>query len=343
MPRPQEAAPVLCLGETMAVLVPAEPGPAHLARTWTRAVGGAESNVACHLVALGVPARWVSAVGADAFGAAVLAELTAAGVDVTDVRTDPDRPTGLYVKEADAAGSPVRYYRAGSAAAALGPDLLDRLDLTGVRLVHVSGITAALSDSCLDLLRAVLRPSRPHLVSFDLNWRPALWRHRDPTVLRDLANAADIVLAGADEAELVWGTGDPVELRALLPDPRTLVIKQGARGATLVTGDTVEFQPALRVEVVEPVGAGDAFAAGFLAATLAGQPPATRLRAGHLQAAVALLSHEDVGHPLPAHLTAGLLAADTATWSATHLRAPHLVTAPDPLGAPDPLSTVEGP
>ncbi|MET1072779.1 MAG: PfkB family carbohydrate kinase, partial [Umezawaea sp.] len=167
-----QAGGVVCLGETMVVLVPAEPGPAHEVVRWTRAIGGAESNVACHLARLGVASAWVSAVGADAFGQAVLDAVGGVGVDVTGVRVDPERPTGLYVKEADAAGSPVRYYRRGSAASAMGPETLDGLDLTTVRLVHVSGITAALSDSCLALLRAVLtRPRNGLQVSFDLNWR----------------------------------------------------------------------------------------------------------------------------------------------------------------------------
>ncbi len=323
MDQPALSGDVVCLGESMALLVPAEAGPVHEVRTWTRTVGGAESNVACHLARLGVRSRWVSAVGQDAFGQAVLADVAAAGVDVSDVRIDPVRRTGLYVKEASAGGSPVRYYRDGSAAAGMGPDLLAGLDLGATRLVHVSGITAALSDSCLALLRALLHgPRTGYQVSFDLNWRPALWRDKDPAVLRELANAADIVLAGEDEAEIVWGTGEPAALRALLPAPATLVVKQGARGATLVEGDQEVFEPALRVDVVEPVGAGDAFAAGFLAATLLGQPARTRLRAGHIRAAAVLLTREDVGEPLADELVEKLLAADEAGWAGAHLVAP---------------------
>ncbi|QFZ22362.1 sugar kinase [Saccharothrix syringae] len=311
---------VVCLGETMAVLVPAAPGPVRGVRTWLRAIGGAESNVAVHLARLGVRSRWVGAVGDDAFGGAVLDAVGGAGVDVGGVRVDPDRPTGLYVKEANAAGSPVRYYRRGSAASAMGPEVSAGLVTDDVALVHVTGITAALSDSCLALLRAVLARPRRVPVSFDLNWRPALWRDRDPAVLRELADAADVVLVGSDEAEAVWGTGDPDGLRALLPNPTTLVVKQGARGATVVEGGVSTFQEGLRVEVVEPVGAGDAFAAGYLAAHLAGCAPARRLRAGHLQAAAALLTREDVGEPLPPEVTAPLLDADPATWAAAHLR-----------------------
>ncbi|MCP3804249.1 sugar kinase [Allokutzneria sp. A3M-2-11 16] len=291
----------------MAVFVPA-PGD----RTWIEGVGGAESNVACHLASRGFRSRWVSALGQDSFGRAVLSRVRAAGVDTADVHIDPTRQTGLYFKEPGA----VTYYRRGSAASALGPDLLDRISLAHTRLVHVSGITAALSPSCLGLLRAVLRDRRgDYRVSFDINWRPALWEHGGgPELLRELADSADIVLVGSDEAEALWGTDDPAEVRALLPGPETLVVKQGADGATLMESGQRVFEPALAVDVVEPVGAGDAFAAGFLASTLDGQGAGRRLRAGHLSAAGTLLTHEDVGEQLPAELASALLDADEPAW-----------------------------
>jgi 2-dehydro-3-deoxygluconokinase len=313
-------ADVLCLGETMALFVPAEDGPPHEVVTWTRTVGGAESNVACHVAALGLRSAWVSAVGDDAFGRAVVSAVASFGVDVSGVVVDPDRPTGLYVKESDAAGSPVRYYRRGSAASGMGPALAGALPVDGVRVVHLSGITPALSDSCLALVDALVTAPRRHLLSFDLNWRPRLWTGRDPSVLRTLAAAADIVFAGADEAELVWGAGSPEDVRALLPEPATLVVKQGAEGATLVEGAAAPvFEPALRVDVVEPVGAGDAFAAGFLCATLAGWPPRRRLRAGHLRAASALRTRHDVGPSLPAAFVESMLDASAEEWAAAHV------------------------
>lgn len=306
----------------MALFVPGEDGPADRVRTWIRTVGGAESNVACHLAALGVRAGWVSAVGDDALGRAVVADVAAAGVDVSQVLVDPVRPTGLYLKEITPAAI-VRYYRSGSAASCLGPELLSTVDLDGVKLVHTSGITPALSESCAAMTRALLAlPRRTHRMSFDLNWRPTLWADRDASILRELADAADIALVGADEAEAVWGTEAPQRIRSILGGPSTLVIKQGERGATMIERDPVTgedraavFEPALRVDVVEPIGAGDAFAAGFLAATLAGASPSRRLRAGHLQAAAALRTRDDVGPPLPAEVVAELLEADDRTWA----------------------------
>jgi 2-dehydro-3-deoxygluconokinase len=310
---------VLCLGESMALFVPAEDGPPDTVSTWTRTVGGAESNVACHLASLGVPTSWVSAVGDDAFGRAVVSAVASFGVDVSAVVVDPVRPTGLYVKESDATGSPVRYYRRGSAASGMGPATVAGLPLATARIVHTSGITPALSDSCLALTRELFAVDRSFTLSFDLNWRPRLWLERDPSVLRTFAAAADLVFVGADEAAAVWGVGTAAEIRAFLPEPATLVVKHGADGATLFDGATAVFQPALRVDVVEPVGAGDAFAAGFLAATLAGWSPTRRLRAGHLRAASALRTHHDVGPALPEEVVATLLAASAREWAAAHV------------------------
>lgn len=315
----------VCVGETMAVLLPERPGPLEDVPSFRHSCGGAEANVARGLVALGVPAAWAGRVGDDGFGRRVVRELAASGVDVRGVTVDPERPTGLYVKEAGPSGSVLHYYRDGSAGSAIGPGMLDDPAtgpmLAAARLVHLSGITAALSDSALALARALLARPRDHLVSFDLNWRPALWRHRDPSVLRDLMDAADIVMLGADEAAAVLGTPDPDALRALLPGPSTLVVKDDAHQAVAVTRDGTVTEPALRVEVVEPIGAGDAFAAGYLAATLRGYGPRRRLRLGHLTAAATLVVPGDHGPPPPPDLVEALLSASPDAWAGTTVRA----------------------
>ncbi|AUG77014.1 Putative 2-oxo-3-deoxy-gluconate kinase [Kitasatospora sp. MMS16-BH015] len=321
----------VCLGESMAMLIPEPAGPLELAEGFRHSYGGAESNTACTLAALGVPAAWVSRVGADGFGRRLVERIAAHGVDTSGVVADPARPTGLYVKEtgsgADhpydlgAGRSRLHYYRRGSAASAMGPDLLTDPAaeplLAAAELVHLTGITPALSDSCHRLVRTLLAvPGR--LVSFDLNWRPALWAGRDRQALRFLMNAADVVLFGADEAREVLGTDEPVALRKLLPRPAVLVLKDDARQASSIAPDgTVTTEPALRVEVVEPTGAGDAFAAGYLAGTLRGLPEPARLRLGHLAAAAALTSRGDLGTPPPAELRDRLLAAGPDAWAAT--------------------------
>ncbi|MFJ7628041.1 sugar kinase [Streptomyces sp. NPDC097595] len=313
--------PVTCIGETMAALVPDPVAPLEGAGALGVRIAGAESNVAVYLADHGVPARWVSALGDDPFGRRIRAEVAASGVDVSGVRTDPHRPTGLLVKDPGTDGTRVHYYRRGSAASALTPGLLDDEAVRTAGLVHLSGITPALSTSCHDLVAALLEPpadERPCPVSFDVNHRAALWPpDTAATVLLGFARRADITFVGLDEAQALWGghLGDAAAVRALLPEPRVLVVKDGGVAATAFDGDRVHTVPAPRVEVVEPVGAGDAFAAGFLAGLLRGEEPVRALRLGHLTAGAALRVTGDHGPlPGPDRLKA-LLDADAAEWA----------------------------
>ncbi|MFJ1792537.1 sugar kinase [Kitasatospora griseola] len=326
----------VCLGESMAVLLPDRPGPFEAVGAFRPSVGGAESNVAAALAGLGVPTAWISRVGADGFGRRLTGDLAAAGVDVSAVAVDPHRPTGVYLKETGGSDLPhdlgpgrsrLHYYRTGSAASALSPALLDdpaaAALLDRAPLLHLTGITPALSDDCLELVRALLARRRPgRLVSFDLNWRPALWRRRDPSVLPALLDAADVLLLGADEAEDAFGTGDPTALRKRFPTPSVLVVKDSGHLVTALDreGGSVT-EPALQVEVVEPTGAGDAFAAGYLAGTLRGLDQRSRLRLGHLAAASALTAPADHGTLPDARTVAALLAADERDWAATRISA----------------------
>ncbi|MET8231680.1 sugar kinase [Micromonospora sp. NPDC005298] len=297
--RPSGPAPVevAAVGETMVVLCPAPGEPLEDAAQVAVSVGGAESNVAGYLARLGHRVTWVSRVGDDPFGRAVVRHVAAAGVRVDSVRVDPAAPTGLYVKDPGPAGTAVHYYRAGSAASRMDTGALADPALAGARVLHLSGITPALSATCRALAEHAVsdRPLPGALVSFDVNHRARLWpAERAAPVLRDLADRSDLVFVGQDEAYTLWGTADPAAVRRLLPGPHTVVVKDGAVGATALYRDAEPvFVPAPRVTVVEPVGAGDAFAGGYLAGLLRDLDPARRLRLGHLVAAQALGSIGD--------------------------------------------------
>ena len=282
-------------------------------------VGGAEANTACMLAALGVPAAWISRVGDDGLGRLILATLRAHGVDVSAVETDPDRPTGLYIKEITAAATRLRYYRTGSAASAMGPALAQHPAIRGADLLHLSGITPALSGSCAALIDTLLGESRPgRRISFDVNWRPTLWRGADPQRLLDSARRADLVFVGADEAEAAWGADTPEQIRDLLREPELVVVKQGAEGSTAFQGESRVHVPALALDVVEPTGAGDAFAAGFIAAGGSRFPDApslrSRLRLGTLAAGAVLRVRGDLATPPAARVIEAYLALDEAEW-----------------------------
>jgi 2-dehydro-3-deoxygluconokinase len=316
---------VACLGEALVLVSPPPDAERHLA--------GAEANVAAGLVAWGVAASWIGRLGDDEFGALARAELTARGVDTSAVEIDPCRPTGHYSKctGVDDSGertSTSTYRRSGSAATVMSPEFLDAAHVAAVlrpaSVVHCSGITAALSDSCRAMMRRLVtdRPGISGTVSFDVNWREQLWPDGDPGVVVELANRADLVLVGADEAVRVMGTDDPAALRRILPGPAMLVVKDGARRALAVDrgGNTVSV-PALRVEVVEPVGAGDAFAAGYLSGVVRGDGVVACLRRGHIGAAGTLTVAADSAAPPPVAVMSRLLGCSERVWSATAVTA----------------------
>jgi 2-dehydro-3-deoxygluconokinase len=206
-------------------------GPLEDVETFRRSVGGAECNVAGGLAALGISTGWISRLGDDGFGRHVLRDLRARGVEVGGVEEDPDRSTALYVKHSMAGRSRMHYYRSGSAASAMDPTFLDRPAvkdrLASAELVHTTGITAAISTTAAEMLErlADLRDHYGFVLSVDLNWRPALWRDKDPAPLWRLLRAADVVLIGADEALVFAGTKDADELRELLGARSTVVMK----------------------------------------------------------------------------------------------------------------------
>ncbi|WCH93977.1 sugar kinase [Streptomyces moderatus] len=335
---------VVALGESMVTFLPSRPGRLADVPSFERAIGGAESNVACGLAAAGHSVRWVSRVGSDGFGDHLVEAIGAHGVDVSAVGRDAARPTGVYFRTAGDRATDtheVAYYRAGSAASVMSVENVDLTAVRSGRVLHLSGITAALSQDCLGLMRELMAPraGRP-LVSFDVNHRSGLWRDADgPRVLLELARGADVVFVGEDEAEEAWGiTGGPDAVRAALPEPHVLVVKQGGVGATAFVSAAGSswlvaqfpappgaapargtFEPALAVDVLASTGAGDAFAAGFLSATLRGLPVRDRLRHGHLWAAAALTAPGDLAAP-PARDTADRLAAlDDAGWEKLRL------------------------
>lgn len=291
---------VLCVGETMALVTPTEPAPLRSATSFEIKAGGAESTVAMYLADSGVPASWVSRVGDDPLGWRLIDEIAANGVDVTGVATIAGHPTGVYFKDPGEGGTTVHYYRSGSAASTMDESMLAGVDWTNVTVLHVTGITAGLSASCSRMLEALMRDARGRgvLVSFDVNYRPGLWSVSEAAPrLSVLSALADVIFVGRDEAETLWRIGDAEPLFEYLDPPGRLVVKDGAIGAVEVvrqpTGLRRDFVASRTVEVVEAVGAGDAFTAGYLDALLCGASVEERLDHGHALAARTLGSTHD--------------------------------------------------
>jgi 2-dehydro-3-deoxygluconokinase len=270
---------VLAFGETMATLRAEEPGPLRLARSMRLSVAGAESTVAIGLSRLGHTSAWVGRVGADEFGRLVVDRLRAERVDVSAVTVDDAAPTGLLVREQRTADlARVRYYRTGSAGSRLCPDDLAPALACGARVLLLSGITPALSDTALAATRAAVAHAvgTGWVVCLDVNYRAALWsRSAAADTLAPLAASATVVVGDATELALVGGA-EPV--RGLLAGGvREVVVKEGERGATVWTADGSRSAPARPVTAVDVIGAGDAFVAGYLSGLLDGLDIEARL------------------------------------------------------------------
>lgn len=308
----------VCVGETMVMVTPTPGGRLDAESTFVLRAGGAESNVAMFLAALGHRVAWAGRVGADPLGDLVVDQVGAAGVDTSLVEVDPTCPTAVYLKDPTPDGTRVYYYRRGSAAAGMGPAYAARLAGVPATVLHMSGITPALSASCRSLVDELIvaRPAGRRLVSFDVNFRPALWADAAGAAvdLLRLARLADVVFVGLDEAARLWDVRTPEQVRDLIGPPGTLVVKNGAVDAVAFHDDGATVEPARPAEVVEPVGAGDAFAAGWLSGALRGLDHTARLRLGHLVAGAALGSVSDFASLPPVETICAVLGIPPDVW-----------------------------
>jgi len=301
----------------MAQFVPTDGRKVEAAEEFALHHAGAESNVAIGLARLGHRVAWVSRLGRDALGERIRSAIQKEGVETALVETLDSRQTGIFIKDPAGGARSVTYYRRDSAASTLDKTDIDRALKTNPRLIHLSGITPALSTSCDDAIGYAIDVARTKSIktSFDVNYRPSLWRdHSDAaTRLFELANLSDIVFVGLDEAESLWGIKSVEDVRSTLRAPGVLVVKDGSRRAVAFGGGQLVSVPALQVDVVESVGAGDAFAAGCLSGILQGGGLSVSLRFGHLMARAALTSLSDQGEVLtPESLT--LLVGDESLW-----------------------------
>ncbi|UXY23492.1 sugar kinase [Streptomyces cynarae] len=289
---------LVTVGETLAALSASQPGPLSLGADLRLGLAGAESNVAVGVSRLGGRAVWIGRVSEDALGDLILRELRAEGVTALAVR-DP-APTSLLLKERRTAGHHrTRYYRTRTAGAGLTPQDIPEDVVAGAAVLHLTGITPALGDGpAKAVTRAVdIAADAGATISLDINFRSLLWSEEEArNALLPLLRRCDLVFAGVHEARLaVPGTDDPGELARGIRDlgPSGAVIKLGAEGAFALLDGQPHRQPAIPVRVHDSVGAGDAFAAGYLAELLAGEPPEQRLRTAALLGAFAVSTAGD--------------------------------------------------
>lgn len=306
-------------GEVMTMFVATEPGPLERVTTFTRALAGAETNVATGLARLEHRVGWIGRVGDDPFGRYALGELAGAGIDVSTVGIDRDAPTGFQLKSHAGGGDPeVVYFRANSAGSRLAPSAAFDAYIAGARHLHLTGIPLALSSTTRAFAYRAVEVARAAglTISFDPNLRPSLWSSTEEmvSVTNDLAARADWVLPGLGEGALLTDRTDAAGVAAfyLGRGATRVVIKDGAAGCASFSASGRVDQPVFSVRVVDTVGAGDGFAAGLISAHLDGLPEPAALERAAAVGALAITSAGDKdGLPDRSELRAFLAQAST--------------------------------
>lgn len=266
---------VVTFGETMVLFNPETQGPLRYVGTFTKSIGGAESNVAIALARLGHKAGWFSKLGDDEFGRYIKSTVMGEEVDVSRVKKDPKRTTGILFKERFSTVNPnVYYYRKGSAASHLMMEDLDMEYIASAKILHVTGISLALSEEMREAVFYAVKEAKKRgvLISFDPNIRLKLWSEEEAreTIL-EMVKLTDLLFPGKEEAELLLGLTEPEEIAVtfLKLGVQTVALKLGKSGCYVKNKETEAFVHGYTVDhPVDTVGAGDGYAAGFISGYL---------------------------------------------------------------------------
>jgi 2-dehydro-3-deoxygluconokinase len=265
---------LVTLGEVLLRLSVPSPGRFETACQLDVQIGGAEANVAAACARLGLKVAWISALPANQWGERIRRELVGHGVDCAHVRTTEHARVGVYFLEYGAPPRPVRvlYDRRDSAFARLTEDDVDWEPVRRARLVHLTGITPALGEGPRSLVRRAMREASAF--SFDVNYRASLWSPADARRFLDtVLPQVRYLFLGQAEAQTIFSltgaTEQTLEALARLAPKATVSLQLGEAGATVLDGGRF-YRPGRvpAVQVVDPIGAGDAYVAGFLWAVL---------------------------------------------------------------------------
>lgn len=278
---------VVTFGESMGLMMPTGPKGIEYSAQFEKSLAGAESNLAIGIARLGHSVGWFGQLGGDPLGRYILKQIRGEGVDVSRAVLAADAPTGLIIREVVSGKSSVYYYRRHSAASQMRPEQLDEAYIAQARILHVTGITAALSESCRETVREAIRIAKKHgvTVCFDPNLRLKLWTIEEARpVLLELASQADYFLPGLDELKLLYETDSFEEIVARLGELSAVSIVKGGDDETyVVEKGQVSAVPYFKAErVVDTVGAGDGFCAGFIVGVLKGYTHTEAVRLGNL-------------------------------------------------------------
>lgn len=307
---------VITIGEPIVTFASKEPDVSlRDALEWHKILGGAELNVAIGAQRLGHSVDYISAVGSEPLGDYVIKTIQEHHVGTRYISKDADNWTAFQLKDRVTQGNPVTHnYRRGSAAAHLTKDVIEQIDLTDVKIAHMSGIFPAISATAEAAFRTLLGrlEAADILTTFDPNLRPTLWSSPEQmaSTLNELAGHANIVLPGVEEGKILMGSDDPETIADFyLQGARTqvVVVKVGPDGAYVktATGDHYLVKGFKVAHVADTVGAGDGFAMGVITALLEQKPLKAAVMRGNAVGALQVQTYGDNdGYPTHDELAA---------------------------------------
>lgn len=291
---------ILALGEPMVEFNQTGEGAGRL---YLQGFGGDTSNFAIAAARQGARVGYLSALGDDPYGAMLRGLWTAEGVNHADVHTDPEAFTAIYFVTHDAQGHHFHFFRKGSAASRMTPAQLPRERIAQARVLHLSGISLAISDSACETGFAAMEMAREAgvAVSFDTNLRLKLWPlARAREVMTEALRRCDIALPSLDDVRALTGLDDPDALvdHCLTLGARVVALKLGEAGALVASTQERHRIAPHPCQPVDATGAGDTFGGAFVARWVAGD---TLLQAGRYAAVAAALSTQGYGavDPIP--------------------------------------------
>lgn len=293
---------ILTVGEPMGLFMAEEEGLLEDARHFSASVAGAEFNVAVGLTRLGHHVGYLTKLGKDPFGRQIIKMMNADGIDTSMTMSVDEYRTGFMLKAKTSTGDPdIYYYRKNSAASTISPEDVQGLDLNSWDALHTTGILPATSDTAHAASLCLMKKAREagKKIFFDPNLRPQLWKDEATMIssINELASYADVVMPGVGEGRILTGSENPEKIAAFYlkyPNVTCVVVKVGADGACAYTRDRKLHVPSYQHgPIVDTVGAGDGFAAGFESAVLEGKTLEEALRRGNAIGTIQIMNPSD--------------------------------------------------
>lgn len=293
---------VITIGETMAVFTPTQRGKMRYASNYKRNFAGAESNVAIALANLNVQVSWISQLGEDELGHAIYSLMKGHSVDTSNVSFTTKAQTGILLKENRNAGmTNVYYYRQNSAFAHIHKTQIDESLFKQAKILHITGITPLLSESAYEACMECVRLAEKHQmrIFFDPNLRMKLLTDSNQIArLKELAQRCHVFMPNMHEAQFLFNltSAEPkVILDQLASELKaTIILKDGTHGTYFVSTEESGYVEAFQVNEVDPIGAGDAFAAGIIYSTLQNRSLKECVLIGNAMGAMAVLAEGDI-------------------------------------------------